>query len=79
MPNTVHNDAYRRLIDDLVATRINAGLTQQEVADRLGRPQSYVAKVEGYERRIDLVEFAELAREVRADAAALFKRLLKVI
>ena len=40
--------------------RARAGLTQVQVAGRLGRPQSYVSKYESGERRLDLVELAEV-------------------
>lgn len=48
---------HQALIEGLRALRAEAGLTQQELADRLGKPQSYVAKTEVAERRIDVVEF----------------------
>lgn len=51
-------------------------MTQQEVADRLGKPQSYVAKVERNERRIDVVEFISLARALGVDPARLFAAVL---
>ncbi|BAQ68047.1 DNA-binding protein [Rhodovulum sulfidophilum] len=43
----------------LVAARKGQGLTQQELANRMDRPQSFVAKVEGGERRLDVVEFVQ--------------------
>ena len=58
-----------RLIDLLVAAREKAGLTQQQLADRLGRPQSFVAKYEGGERRIDVVEFIAISRALELDPA----------
>jgi transcriptional regulator with XRE-family HTH domain len=61
VPKSVHTTVYRELIDRLIAARTKAGLTQKAVADRLGKPQSYVAKVEGLERRLDVVEFLRLA------------------
>jgi transcriptional regulator with XRE-family HTH domain len=42
--------------------RIEAGLTQIEVARHLGRPQSFVSKAESGERRLDIVEMDEFAR-----------------
>lgn len=54
-------------------------MTQQQVADRLGRPQSYVAKIEGSERRLDVIEFIEFARAIGAEPAVLFARLVRVI
>lgn len=76
MPRSIHSDEYRRLTAILLDARSNAGLTQQEVADRLGKPQSYVAKVERNERRIDVVEFIALAKALGVDPARLFSGVL---
>lgn len=73
---SIHSDQYRMLTALLVEARRSAGLTQQQVADRLGKPQSYVAKVEGNERRIDVVEFIALAKALDVDPADLFNTLL---
>jgi transcriptional regulator with XRE-family HTH domain len=48
----------------LIKARKKAGLTQAAVAARLERPQSFVSKYEGGERRLDVVEFLEVARAV---------------
>ena len=63
---------HARLVGLLKEHRHRAGLTQQEVAKRLGGPQSFVAKVEGGERRLDLIEFIAIARAVEADPVDLF-------
>ncbi|PWE37144.1 XRE family transcriptional regulator [Pelagicola sp. LXJ1103] len=39
--------------------RLDAGLTQADLAERLDKPQSFVAKVETQERRLDVIEFAK--------------------
>ena len=52
-----------------------SGLTQQEVADALKTHQSYVAKVEGGEQRIDVVEFLELAKALGIVPSNLLKKL----
>ena len=44
----------------LVAARLEKGLTQSDVAGRLGKPQSFVSKYETGERRLDVVEFLEV-------------------
>ncbi|PCH99026.1 MAG: hypothetical protein COB84_00170 [Rhodobacteraceae bacterium] len=44
-----------------IEVRSSLKLTQQELADRLGRPQSYIAKIETGERRLDVIELVELA------------------
>jgi transcriptional regulator with XRE-family HTH domain len=56
-----------------------AGLTQEEVAVRLGRPQSFVAKYEGGERRIDVVEFVAVAQALEQDPRALFATLVQAV
>ncbi|MGE0055696.1 MAG: helix-turn-helix domain-containing protein [Hyphomicrobium sp.] len=48
-------------------TAFRLALTQQAVADLLGKPQSYVAKVEGLERRLDVIEFLTMARVIGFD------------
>lgn len=58
----------------LIDARKSAGLTQAQVAFRLGRPQSFVAKYENGERRIDVVEFLAIASALKADPNLLFKR-----
>jgi transcriptional regulator with XRE-family HTH domain len=52
---------YQRFLERLRAARLEAGMTQTEVARRLRRPQSFVSKSESGERRLDVVELAELA------------------
>ena len=55
--------------------RITAGLTQRSLAARLNRPQSFVAKYESGERRIDVVEFLEIAEAVGFDPSELIREL----
>ena len=55
--------------------RIAAGLTQAHLAGRLNRPQSFVAKYEGGERRLDVVEFMEVAEAIGFDPAEFIGRL----
>lgn len=62
---TVYSTAYRRLLERLRAARRQAGLTQVQVARAFGRPQSFVAKCESGERRIDAIELARFAEVYR--------------
>jgi transcriptional regulator with XRE-family HTH domain len=72
---SLHSDTYVQLIDLLLEARLKSGLTQQQVADVLKTHQSYVAKVEGGERRIDVVEFMELTRALGVVPSNLLKKL----
>lgn len=55
-------EEYRRLVERLKAARLEAGLSQVQVAEALGVPQQHVSRVELGERRVDPTELAELAR-----------------
>ena len=55
---------FRRL---LAEARRTAGLTQVELAKKLGRPQSFISKVEQGERRLDVIEFLEVVRALKVD------------
>ena len=65
---------FRRL---LVEEREKAGLSQGEVGARLypPRPQSYVGKIESGTRRLDALEYWDIARAVGYDPCDLLKRL----
>jgi transcriptional regulator with XRE-family HTH domain len=64
---------YARLVEMLVAVRHLAGVRQQKLAEKLGKPQSFIAKYEGGERRFDLIEFIAIARALGADPVKLFR------
>lgn len=73
MQKTLKSADYARLIDLLVAVRKAANIRQQALAKKLGKPQSFVAKYENGERRLDLIEFVAIARALGADPVKLFK------
>jgi len=72
MQKSLKSPEYARLIEMLVAVRHDAGVRQQKLAAKLGKPQSFIAKYEGGERRIDLIEFIAIARALGADPVRLF-------
>lgn len=58
------SDEQRKLQQLLRHIRLEAGLTQEEVARRLGKPQSYVSKYETGERKLDILEVRDVAQAV---------------
>ena len=58
---SIWSERYQLLLARIRQARKSAGLTQAQVAAKLGRPQSYVSKIESGERRIDFVELEDLA------------------
>jgi transcriptional regulator with XRE-family HTH domain len=61
----------------LVDIRRKAKLNQTEVARRLGKPQSYVAKYEGGERRLDVVEFLAVCDALGTDPVRTIRALVR--
>jgi transcriptional regulator with XRE-family HTH domain len=66
------SEHVRKLLAD---ARHRIGLTQVALAKKLGRPQSFVSKFECGERRLDLIEFIEVASALDVDAAAIVRDL----
>lgn len=77
MEKSVHSAAQSAFQDVMITARRKAGLTQQALADRLGKPQSFVAKYEGGERRVDVVEFLAIAEALGIDPGRLLRALVR--
>ena len=73
MANSLRDPRYRAVVTRLIALRKAARLNQRELAERLGRTQSYVAKVELCERRLDVIQLLELLDALDIDALAFLK------
>lgn len=72
---SIHHPAYKALQQQLAVARNAAGLTQEMLAVKLARPQSFVSKVEAGDRRLDVVEYVQWMRAVDMDPAAIIKTL----
>jgi transcriptional regulator with XRE-family HTH domain len=62
-----YQEAYKSFLARLVEARKQAGLTQVDVAKRLGRAHSFISKCELGERRVDFVELQQLAKIYNKD------------
>jgi transcriptional regulator with XRE-family HTH domain len=76
MPRSIFSAKYTRFREMLVAARRASGMTQVDLAVRLGRKQSYVSKFERGERRLDIVEFLEVAEVLGIDVLRFVEQLL---
>ncbi|MBS0307936.1 MAG: helix-turn-helix transcriptional regulator [Proteobacteria bacterium] len=72
---TRYSSAYGLFLAKIKAARNEAGLTQAQLAAVLQKPQSFIAKVEAGERRIDIVEFIYLAAAMKIDPAKFISEL----
>lgn len=74
MEKSITTRAYAELLRVLREARAEAGLSQQQLADRLNEPQSFVSKYESGTRRLDLVELHAIAAALDISLASLVKR-----
>lgn len=77
MSKSLRTNRHRVLCELLVEARNKAGLIQAELARQLGKPQSYVSKIEIGERGIDLVEFIALTGAMETDPVKILKAVRK--
>ena len=75
MTRSVYSEKYDRFRLRLVEARKGARLTQVELAGKLSRPQSFVSKYERGERRLDVIEFVEVAEAIGVDPIELLYKL----
>lgn len=67
MRKSIHSPPYLLLRERLKVGRVRAGLTQIELSLKLRRPQSYVAKYEGGDRRLDVIELLDVCTILEID------------
>ena len=75
MPKSLRSPRQRRLLELLAQARKAKHMTQARVAAKLGKPQSFVAKYETGERRLDVVEFLDVAEAIGIDPATVLRKL----
>lgn len=68
---------HRALVEVIAKAREAAGLSQRELADELGRSDSFVWKIEAGERRVDVIEFLDIADAVGVPPVELLKRVVR--
>lgn len=78
MAKTLGTEQHKALIAMLIAKREAAGLTQAQLAEALDEYQSFVARLESGQRRVDVIELIELARILGFDAALAVKAVEQI-
>src|SRR3981189_1634860 len=79
LDKSVHSAGQTAFCEMMIKARKTAGLTQHELAKRLHKPRAFVAKYEGVERRIEVVEFVTICQAIGADSAKILKILKNAI
>jgi len=75
LTKSLFSASYTRFLALLKQARLEAGVTQDELARRLGRPQSFISKCESGERRVDVVEFLAFCRALGVEAAKMLREI----
>lgn len=76
LKKSIYTEKQATLRGLLARHRRSARLTQAQLAKKLGKPQSFVAKYEGGERRLDLIELLEVTRVLGVDAKIIIDKLV---
>lgn len=74
----VHDQRYKDAVEQLRLARIKLGWSQTELASRLQTRQQFVSKFETGERRLDVIEFADIARCLGLQEADVLKLIFGV-
>jgi len=77
MTKSLYTEKQQRFCNLLIEARQQRGLTQIDVCKKLARPQSFVSKYESGERRLDVLEFLEVADALGIDPSRFIKQLLR--
>ncbi|MDO8686930.1 MAG: helix-turn-helix transcriptional regulator [Candidatus Berkelbacteria bacterium] len=62
MPRALYTKDHNEIVARLKKARTEAGLGQVQVAERLGKTQSYLSKIESGQRRFDVLQLKEFAK-----------------
>jgi len=72
MTKSVFTDAYASMLTTLITLRKRKGVSQSELARRLGRTQPFISHIEHGDRRIDAIEFYAIVKALDAEPVAVF-------
>lgn len=74
MMSSIHDLRYQKLIENLIKIRESKGVTQVQLSLSLKKPQSFIAKVENLDRRIDIIELLDWLSVLEANIIDLLQK-----
>ena len=77
MQKSIHTERQERLRTLLKAARKKAGLTQDELTERMGAYKTFVSKYERGERQLDVIEFLAVAEALKLDPKVLIEQVMR--
>ena len=76
MTKSIFTNNYQLLLQLLVTARKKSGITQQQLAKKLGKNQSYISKYENAERRLDIIEVIAISKAINFNPVELMNDML---
>jgi transcriptional regulator with XRE-family HTH domain len=67
MPRAIYKEEHQKIVEHLKQARIETGMDQIDAAQKLGKTQSYVSKIESGQRRFDVLQLKEFAKLYKKD------------
>lgn len=58
----IYSKDHQHIVKQLRQARVEAGLSQKDVAKRVGKSQSYVSKLESGQRRVDVIQLKDFVK-----------------
>jgi transcriptional regulator with XRE-family HTH domain len=77
MAKSVFGGGHQDLVQVLIDARKSSGLTQEQLAQALGKEQQFVSLIENSQRRVDVLEFVAICRAMKLNPERLFGLLLE--
>ncbi len=72
--SSIHDPRYQKLIKELIRMRELKNITQVELASSLKKSQSYIAKVENLDRRLDIIELLDWLSALQTSISDLLQK-----
>lgn len=76
---TIFNTKYKKMIESLKSIRMKQGISQRDLANKLGMPHSYVGRAETCERRLDILDLINILRALNLTDAEIMKFLQQLL
>lgn len=79
LTKSLYSEEWEALLKVLRDSRKNRGWTQEQLAEKLGRPQSLIAKIEAGERKLDVCQFIDYMQTLETDPVEAMQRIMKAL
>lgn len=79
MARAIFSDVHRIAVNIIVEARKTKGLTQSDLAAKIGRDQSIISHIERNQRGLDVAEFYEIAKALDVDPIKLFSDVVESV